>query len=85
VLSYITPKTFWTTQTKRNMRDLILSKRIDYIFDTANPFEAVMVDTCITQTANLPMPEGHKVHFFDGTEDLLAPLQYAPIKAECVY
>ena len=80
VLSYITPKTFWTTQTKRNMRDLILSKRIDYIFDTANPFEAVMVDTCITQTANLPMPEGHKVCFFDGTEDLLVPLQYAPIK-----
>ncbi|MFZ1235789.1 MAG: DNA methyltransferase [Prevotella sp.] len=79
-LSYITPKTFWTTQTKRNMRDLILSKRIDYIFDTANPFEAVMVDTCITQITNLPMPEEHKVRFFDGTKDLAAPLQYAPIK-----
>ena len=79
VLSYITPKTFWTTQTKRNMRDLILSKRIDYIFDTANPFESVMVDTCITQTANLPMPEDHKSRFFDGTKDLAAPLQYAPI------
>ena len=79
-LSYITPKTFWTTQTKRNMRDLILSKRIDYIFDTANPFEAVMVDTCITQTTNLPMPAEHKVRFFDGTKDLAAPLQYAPIK-----
>ena len=79
VLSYITPKTFWTTQTKRNMRDLILSKRIDYIFDTANPFESVMVDTCITQTANLPMPEGHKIRFFDGTKDLDAPLQYTPI------
>ena len=79
-LSYITPKTFWTTQTKRNMRDLILSKRIDYIFDTANPFEAVMVDTCITQTTNLPMPKEHKVRFFDGTKDLAAPMQYAPIK-----
>ena len=62
------------------MRDLILSKRIDYIFDTANPFEAVMVDTCITQTTNLSMPEEHKVRFFDGTKDLAAPLQYAPIK-----
>lgn len=62
------------------MRDLILSKRIDYIFDTANPFEAVMVDTCITQTTNIPMPEEHKVRFFDGTKDLAAPLQFAPIK-----
>lgn len=79
-LSYITPKTFWTTQTKRNMRDLILSKRIDYIFDTANPFEAVMVDTCITQTTNIPMSEGHKVRFYDGTKDLATPLQYAPIE-----
>lgn len=79
-LSYITPKTFWTTQTKRNMRDLILLNRIDYIFDTANPFEAVMVDTCITQTTNLPMPKEHKVRFFDGTKDLAAPMQYAPIK-----
>ena len=79
-LSYITPKTFWTTQTKRNMRDLILSKRIDYIFDTANPFEAVMVDTCITQTTNLLMPKEHKVRFFDGTKDLAAPMQYAPIE-----
>lgn len=62
------------------MRDLILSKRIDYIFDTANPFEAVMVDTCITQTTNLPMPEGHKVRFYDGTKDLATPLQYTPIE-----
>ena len=62
------------------MRDLILSKRIDYIFDTANPFEAVMVDTCITQTTNLLMPKEHKVRFFDGTKDLAAPMQYAPIE-----
>ena len=79
-LSYITPKTFWTTQTKRNMRDLILSKRIDYVFDTANPFEAVMVDTCITQVTNHPMPVDHEVRFYDGTSNLLEPLQYAPIK-----
>ena len=30
------------------MRDLLLSNTIRYIFDTANPFEAAMVDTCIT-------------------------------------
>ena len=39
-----------------------------------------MVDTCITQTTNLPMPKEHKVRFFDGTKDLAAPMQYAPIK-----
>ena len=27
-LNFITPKTFWTTQTKLNMRDLILSKQL---------------------------------------------------------
>ena len=79
-LSYITPKTFWTTQTKRNMRDLILSNRIDYVFDTANPFEAVMVDTCITQITKLPMPVEHEVRFYDGTNDLNNPKQYSPIK-----
>ena len=79
-LSFITPKTFWTTQTKRNMRDLILSKRIDYIFDTANPFEAVMVDTCITQVTNIPMPSEHEIRFIDGTKDLANPIHFCPIK-----
>ena len=52
VLTYITPKTFWTTQTKRNLRNLLLSQKINYIFDTANPFESAMVDTCITSISN---------------------------------
>ena len=39
-----------------------------------------MVNTCITQTTNIPMPEEHKVRFFDGTKDLATPLQFAPIK-----
>lgn len=53
VLTYITPKTFWTTQTKRNLRDLLLSQKIDFIFDTANPFDAAMVDTCVTSINNI--------------------------------
>jgi len=73
-LNFITPKTFWTTQTKLNMRDLILSKRINYVFDTANPFDAVMVDTCITQIVNDEMPQNHQVRFLDGTKDLTHPL-----------
>ncbi len=83
-LSYIIPKTFWTTQTKRNMRDLILSNQINYIFDTANPFDAVMVDTCIIQVVKHPMPKGHLVKFMDGTKDLSNPLIFAPIK-QCTY
>ena len=53
VLTYITPKTFWTTQTKRNLRDLLLSQKINFIFDTANPFDAAMVDTCVTSINNI--------------------------------
>ena len=74
-LTYITPKTFWTTQTKRNMRDLLLSNTIRYIFDTANPFEAAMVDTCITQTVKQPMVDEHIVDFYDGTADLSHPIE----------
>ena len=81
-LNFITPKTFWTTQTKLNMRELILSKRIEYIFDTANPFDAVMVDTCITQVANADMPLYHTVKFLDGTKDLKHPIPLPLIRQD---
>lgn len=79
-LSYIIPKTFWTTQTKRNMRDLILSNQINYIYDAANPFDAVMVDTCIINVSKVPMPVGHEINFLDGTKDLIHPFVFAPIR-----
>jgi hypothetical protein len=47
VLSYITSKTFWTIQTKKNVRELLLKNNFVDIYDTANPFESVMVDTCV--------------------------------------
>lgn len=47
VLSYITSKTFWTIQTKKNVRELLLKNNLIDIYDTANPFESVMVDTCV--------------------------------------
>ena len=81
-LNYILPKTFWTTQTKRNMRDLILGKSIKYIFDTANPFDAVMVDTCIIQIENSSYNKENKIAFLDGTEDLKKPKCFEPIKQE---
>lgn len=46
VLTYITSKTYWTIQTK-NLRELLLSHNLIEIYDTQNPFESAMVDTCI--------------------------------------
>ncbi len=74
-LSYITPKTFWTTQTKHNLRELLLKKQVNYIYDTANPFSAVMVDTCITSVVN-SSGENNSILFLDGSKDLLNPLKY---------
>lgn len=72
-ITYITPKTFWTTQTKRNLRDLLLANTLNYVFDTANPFEAVMVDTCITSAVkNKPAAE-NLVRFMDGRKNLSQP------------
>ena len=79
VLTFITPKTFWTTQTKRNMRDLLLKNTIDYIFDTANPFDVVMVDTCIFQVCKKPFNSQHLINFIDGTQNLIYPHHYNPI------
>ena len=80
-VTYITPKTFWTTQTKRNMRDLMLSHNLRYVFDTANPFEAVMVDTCIWQVVNIPFNASidNKVYFQDGSANLSHPIVFSPI------
>ena len=75
VITYIIPKTFWTTQTKRNLRALLLSKNINYIFDTANPFQAAMVDTCIISAKNCKQ-ENNQILFLDGKESLVEPQQY---------
>lgn len=72
-LNFIVPKTFWTTQTKRNMRDLLLRNTLCYIFDTANPFESAMVDTCIFQVKKTPYKNTDSVRFLDGRESLSNP------------
>jgi len=48
ILTYISSKTFWTIQTKRNLRELLLKNKILQLVDAGNPFESPMVDTCIT-------------------------------------
>ena len=81
-LTYIIPKTFWTTQTKRNMRDLLLKNSIRYIFDTANPFESVMVDTCIVQVMAKPFDKNHMIRFLDGSKNLKEPIIFKPISQD---
>lgn len=75
-LNYIIPKTFWTTQTKRNMRDLLLQNTINYIFDTANPFESAMVDTCVIQVTKGTPSFKNYIRFLDGSKDLNSPIEY---------
>lgn len=49
---FICSKTFWTIQTKKNLRDLLLEKGIILICDTSNPFQSALVDTCIVMSNN---------------------------------
>ena len=56
-----------------------MSNQINYIFDTANPFDAVMVDTCIIQVIKQKISKGHKISFLDGTKDLSNPVIFDPI------
>ena len=76
ILSYITPKTYWSTQTKQSLRKLILSKTLLYLYDTANPFEAAMVDTCITSFRNAPPESSHTFVYLDGSQDFQHPVVY---------
>ncbi|MDY4789986.1 MAG: hypothetical protein SO179_05385 [Bacteroidales bacterium] len=74
-LTYIIPKIFLTTQTKKNMRDLMFSKKISYIFDTANSFEFAILDTCMISIIN-QSEKDNKIKFLDGIRNLLEPDVY---------
>ena len=75
-LAYITSKTFWTIQSKKNLRDLLLSQTINYIFDTANPFESAMVDTAITSIRKTKVEAHNIIKFLDGSTNLLEPKDF---------
>jgi len=64
ILAYISSKTFWTIQTKRNLRKLILENKLLQLVDTANPFESAMVDTCIT-IVQKDKANDYEIHFID--------------------
>ncbi len=75
-LAYITSKTFWTIQSKKNLRDLLLSNTVNYIFDTANPFESAMVDTAITSVTKNPPYTNNTIKFLDGSKNLMTPVLF---------
>ncbi|MBP8967570.1 MAG: Eco57I restriction-modification methylase domain-containing protein, partial [Paludibacteraceae bacterium] len=74
ILSFISSKTFWTIQTKKNLRELILKNRLLQLFDTANPFDASMVDTCVILIQKCPNPpENYLFKYLDGTKSIDKP------------
>ena len=48
IIAYITPNTFWTIDSKRNLRELLFENQILEILDSKNPFSEAMVNTSIT-------------------------------------
>jgi len=66
ILTYISSKTFWTIQTKKNLRQLILENKLLQLVDTANPFESAMVDTCIAMVQK-DKANDYEIRFIDIT------------------
>jgi cell fate (sporulation/competence/biofilm development) regulator YmcA (YheA/YmcA/DUF963 family) len=75
ILSYISSKTFWTIQTKKNLREMILKNQLLILFDTANPFESPMVDTCISIIKKNNINDNYPFLYLDGTKDLKNPIK----------
>lgn len=74
-LCFISSKTFWTIQTKKNLRNLILENKLLLLFDTANPFDAPMVDTCVIliQKCSNP-PKNYMFQYLDGSKSITEPV-----------
>jgi hypothetical protein len=75
ILTYISSKTFWTIQTKKNVRELLQEHKISEILDTASPF-AAMVDTCVVIAQKKTGLKDYKFMFGDGRENFNKPIKY---------
>lgn len=82
ILAFITSKTFWTIQTKKNLRHLLLNNTLLTLFDTANPFENAMVDTCVAIAQKNKAHHQHTVLFLDGRKDLQNPEKFTIPQAD---
>jgi hypothetical protein len=69
ILTFISSKTFWTIQTKKNLRKLILKHKLIQLVDTANPFFAQMVDTCIAIIKKIQTKD-YEIKFIDARKGL---------------
>lgn len=76
ILAFITSKTYWTIQTKKNLRELLLKNKILEIYDTGNPFDAPMVDTAIIIVQKKNEDNNYNFYFKDGKKDFLNPIIY---------
>ena len=76
VLSFITSKTYWTIQTKRNVRELLQKNNILEIFDTAFPF-AAMVDTAVILVQKREETNNYTFFFKDGKQNFNDPQVYS--------
>jgi hypothetical protein len=74
-ICFISSKTFWTIQTKRNLREMLLKNKIVELYDTANPFEA-MVDTCVIIVQKTNDYDNHRIIVKDGKSILMNPKRY---------
>lgn len=74
ILAFISSKTFWTIQTKKNLRELILKNKLLILFDTANPFDTPMVDTCVILVQkSLNSTDNNTFSYLDGTKSITSP------------
>ena len=70
-LIYISSKTFWTIQTKKNLRQHLLKFEISDLIDTGNPFDA-LVDTCILGLKN-NSKNNYQIKVLDAQNDFSNP------------
>jgi len=74
ILAFISSKTFWTIQTKKNLRELILKNKLLQLFDTANPFDTPMVETCVILVQkNSNTLDNYTFNYLDGTKSIISP------------
>ena len=72
VLAFISSKSFWTIQSKKALRKLLLNNQLRLLVDASNPFEAALVDTCIVVSVKGAITTHSKFGVLNGTSRVLS-------------